>query len=510
MAHDIRADEISQIIRQQIENFDATMTVAETGTVIKVGDGIAEIYGLEKVMAGELLEFDKGASGLALNLEEDKVGVVLLGDYLGIEEGDVVKRSKRIIEVPVGEAMVGRVVNALGQPADGKGPVLTQDTSPIERIAPGIVDRQPVKEPLQTGLKAIDAMVPIGRGQRELIIGDRQTGKTAVALDAIISQKGKDVVCIYVAIGQKSSTVAQVSATLEKYGALDYTIIVAASASEPAAMQYLAPYAGCAIGEYFMDRGRAVLVIYDDLSKHAAAYREISLLLRRPPGREAYPGDVFYLHSRLLERAAKYSDARGGGSLTALPVIETQAGDISAYIPTNVISITDGQIFLESDLFNSGIRPAINVGNSVSRVGGSAQVKAMRQVAGTLRLELAQFRELAAFAQFGSDLDAATQKQLARGARLTEILKQDQYSPLEVERQVAVLWAAANGYVDDVPVEEVRKFEAGLLGFLENAHGSMLAEIRDKRTITDEIKGQLEAALKEFKERYGAQARAAA
>jgi F-type H+/Na+-transporting ATPase subunit alpha len=510
MANDIRADEISQIIRQQIENFDATMTVAETGTVIKVGDGIAEIYGLEKVMAGELLEFDKGASGLALNLEEDKVGVVLLGDYLGIEEGDVVKRSKRIIEVPVGEAMVGRVVNALGQPADGKGPVLTQDTSPIERIAPGIVDRQPVKEPLQTGLKAIDAMVPIGRGQRELIIGDRQTGKTAVALDAIISQKGKDVVCIYVAIGQKSSTVAQVSATLEKYGALDYTIIVAASASEPAAMQYLAPYAGCAIGEYFMDRGRAVLVIYDDLSKHAAAYREISLLLRRPPGREAYPGDVFYLHSRLLERAAKYSDARGGGSLTALPVIETQAGDISAYIPTNVISITDGQIFLESDLFNSGIRPAINVGNSVSRVGGSAQVKAMRQVAGTLRLELAQFRELAAFAQFGSDLDAATQKQLARGARLTEILKQDQYSPLEVERQVAVLWAAANGYVDDVPVEEVRKFEAGLLGFLENAHGSMLAEIRDKRTITDEIKGQLEAALKEFKERYGAQARAAA
>jgi len=510
MANDIRADEISQIIRQQIENFDATMTVAETGTVIKVGDGIAEIYGLEKVMAGELLEFDKGASGLALNLEEDKVGVVLLGDYLGIEEGDVVKRSKRIIEVPVGEAMVGRVVNALGQPADGKGPVLTQDTSPIERIAPGIVDRQPVKEPLQTGLKAIDAMVPIGRGQRELIIGDRQTGKTAVALDAIISQKGKDVVCIYVAIGQKSSTVAQVSATLEKYGALDYTIIVAASASEPAAMQYLAPYAGCAIGEYFMDRGRAVLVIYDDLSKHAAAYREISLLLRRPPGREAYPGDVFYLHSRLLERAAKYSDARGGGSLTALPVIETQAGDISAYIPTNVISITDGQIFLESDLFNSGIRPAINVGNSVSRVGGSAQVKAMRQVAGTLRLELAQFRELAAFAQFGSDLDVATQKQLARGARLTEILKQDQYSPLEVERQVAVLWAAANGYVDDVPVEEVRKFEAGLLGFLENAHGSMLAEIRDKRTITDEIKGQLEAALKEFKERYGAQARAAA
>ncbi|HMZ23021.1 MAG TPA: F0F1 ATP synthase subunit alpha, partial [Blastocatellia bacterium] len=438
MANEIRADEISKIIRQQIENFDAGVTVAEVGTVIKVGDGIAEIHGLEKVMAGELLEFDKGASGLALNLEEDKVGAVLLGDYQAIKEGDIVKRTKRIIEVPAGEAMLGRVVNALGQPTDGKGPIATKNFMPIERIAPGIVDRQPVKEPMQTGLKAIDGMVPIGRGQRELIIGDRQTGKTAVAIDTIINQRGKDVICVYVAIGQKASTVAQVQTTLERNDAMGYTIIVTASASEPAAMQYLAPYAGCAIGEYFMDRGKAVLCIYDDLSKHAAAYREISLLLRRPPGREAYPGDVFYLHSRLLERSAKYSDARGGGSLTALPVIETQAGDISAYIPTNVISITDGQIFLESDLFNSGIRPAINVGNSVSRVGGNAQIKAMKQVAGTLRLELAQYRELAAFAQFGSDLDAATQRQLGRGQRLTEILKQDQYVPMDVEKQTVM------------------------------------------------------------------------
>src|SRR5262244_1558871 len=482
MANEIRADEISKIIRQQIENFDTGVTVAEVGTVIKVGDGIAEIHGLEKVMAGELLDFEKGASGLALNLEEDKVGAVLLGEFQTIKEGDIVKRTKRIIEVPAGEAMVGRVVNALGQPADGKGPVVTKDYMPVERIAPGIVDRQGVKEPLQTGLKAIDAMIPIGRGQRELIIGDRQTGKTAIAIDTIINQKGKDVICVYVAIGQKASTVAQVQATLEQYDAMSYSIIVAASASEPAAMQYLAPYAGCAIGEYFMDRGKAVLLIYDDLSKHAAAYREISLLLRRPPGREAYPGDVFYLHSRLLERAAKYSDERGGGSLTALPVIETQAGDISAYIPTNVISITDGQIFLESDLFNAGIRPAINTGNSVSRVGGNAQIKAMKQVAGTLRLDMAQYRELAAFAQFGSDLDAATQRQLARGQRLTEILKQPQYAPMDVEKQVAVIWAASNGYVDDIPVEDVRNFEAELLKFLEN-QGSTLAAIREDRQL---------------------------
>jgi F-type H+-transporting ATPase subunit alpha len=515
MANEIKADEISKIIRQQIENFGAGITVAEIGTVIKVGDGIAEIHGLEKVMAGELLEFEGGAAGLALNLEEDKVGSVLLGDFQGIKEGDTVKRTRRIIEVPVGDAMLGRVVNALGQPADGKGPIATRDFNPVERIAPGIVDRQPVKEPMQTGLKAIDSMVPIGRGQRELIIGDRQTGKTAVALDTIINQKGKDVICVYVAIGQKNSTIAQVQATLERFGAMEYTVIVAASASEPAAMQYLSPYAGCAIGEYFMDHGRAVLCIYDDLSKHAAAYREISLLLRRPPGREAYPGDVFYLHSRLLERAAKYSDERSGGSLTALPVIETQAGDISAYIPTNVISITDGQIFLESDLFNSGIRPAINVGNSVSRVGGNAQVPAMKQVAGTLRLDLAQFRELAAFAQFGSDLDAATQKQLARGQRLTEILKQDQYVPMDVEKQIVVIWAATNGYADDVAVGDVRKFEAELLRFLESGKSSLMATMREhcavnRGKLDDNLQNELHAALKEFKDRFKAQATGAA
>jgi F-type H+/Na+-transporting ATPase subunit alpha len=509
MANEIKADEISKIIRQQIENFDAGVTVDEVGTVIKVGDGIAEIHGLEKVMAGELLEFEKGASGLALNLEEDKVGAVLLGEYQTIKEGDIVRRTKRIIEVPAGEAMLGRVVNALGLAADGKGPILTKDFMQIERIAPGIVDRQPVKEPMQTGLKAIDSMVPIGRGQRELIIGDRQTGKTAVALDTIINQRGGDVICVYVAVGQKASTVAQVQTTLEKYDAMSYTIIVAASASEPAAMQYLAPYAGCAIGEYFMDRGKAVLCIYDDLSKHAAAYREISLLLRRPPGREAYPGDVFYLHSRLLERAAKYSDERGGGSLTALPIIETQAGDISAYIPTNVISITDGQIFLESDLFNAGIRPAINVGNSVSRVGGNAQIKAMKQVTGTLRLELAQFRELAAFAQFGSDLDAATQRQIARGQRLTEILKQDQYQPMSVERQLVVIWAASNGYVDDVPVENIRHFEGELLKYLDNAGGPLLSAIREKRQINDEVKALLHSTLDEFKKRFRAQVKGA-
>src|SRR5882757_8365328 len=443
---DIRADEISKIIRDQIGSFAVSVDVAEVGTVISIGDGISRVHGVERVMAGEMLEFPHGVFGIALNLEEDSVGAVLLGDFTKIKEGDQVKRTGRIISVPVGEEMLGRVVNALGQPIDGKGPIGTNRFSPIERIAPGVVDRQSVREPLQTGLKAIDGMIPVGRGQRELIIGDRQTGKTAAAIDAIINQRGKDVICIYVAIGQKASTVAQVVKTLQDQGAMDYTIVVKATASDPAAMQFLAPYSGAAMGEYFRDNGRHALTIYDDLSKQAAAYREISLLLRRPPGREAYPGDVFYLHSRLLERAAKMSDAKGGGSLTSLPIIETQAGDISAYIPTNVISITDGQIFLESDLFNSGVRPAINVGNSVSRVGGAAQIKAMKQVAGTLRLDLAQYRELAAFAQFGSDLDKATQSQLARGQRLTEILKQPQYQPMNVENQILVIWAASNGY----------------------------------------------------------------
>src|SRR5687767_184868 len=498
----IKANEINEIIRAQIENFDSRMKVDEVGTVIKVGDGIAEIHGLEKVMAGELLEFPFGVRGLALNLEEDKVGAVLFGDFQKIKEGDEVKRTKRIMSVPVGDALIGRVVDALGNPIDGKGEIITDTYNPIERIAPGIIDRQPVKEQLQTGLKAIDSMVPIGRGQRELIIGDRQTGKTAVAIDAIINQKGKDVICIYVAIGQKASTVAQVRQKLEEYGAMDYTIIVNASASDPAAMQFLAPYSGCAIAEYFRDSGRHALTIYDDLSKQAAAYREISLLLRRPPGREAYPGDVFYLHSRLLERAAKLSDLKGGGSLTSLPIIETQAGDISAYIPTNVISITDGQIFLEADLFNSGFRPAINVGNSVSRVGGSAQIKAMKQVAGTLRLDLAQFRELQAFAQFGSDLDKATQAQLARGQRLTEILKQPQYQPMDVEKQVLVIWAATNGFVDDVAIEDVRRFELSLLKFVENSHPGLLAAIADKKSLTDEIKGDLKQILEDFKDTW--------
>src|SRR5687767_11112679 len=495
----IRANEISEIIRQQIENFDAGVTVTEVGTVIKIGDGIAEIHGLEKVMAGELLEFPHDARGLALNLEEDKVGAVLFGDFQTIREGDMVKRTGRIMQVPVGEALVGRVVDVLGNSIDDRGPILTEHYYPVERIAPGVVDRQPVKEPLQTGLKAIDAMVPIGRGQRELIIGDRQTGKTAVAVDTIINQKGKDVICIYVAIGQKASTVAQVVKTLHDFGAMDYTIIIKATASDPAAMQFLAPYSGAAMGEYFRDNGKHALTIYDDLSKQAAAYREISLLLRRPPGREAYPGDVFYLHSRLLERAAKLSDAKGGGSLTSLPIIETQAGDISAYIPTNVISITDGQIFLEADLFNSGIRPAINVGNSVSRVGGSAQIKAMRQVAGTLRIDLAQFRELQAFAQFGSDLDKATQAQLARGERLVEILKQPQYQPMAVENQVLVIWAASNGYADDVPVEEVRNFEGELLKFVQNSHPGVLQAIREKKTLTDDILSELKQVLSDFK-----------
>ena len=496
----IKANEINEIIRAQIENFEAGVTVAEVGSVIKVGDGIAEVHGLEKVMAGELLDFPHEVRGLALNLEEDKVGVVLFGDFQKIKEGDTVKRTGRVMQVPVGQALVGRVVDALGNPVDERGPIITEEYNAVERIAPGVVDRQPVREALQTGLKAIDSMVPIGRGQRELIIGDRQTGKTAIAVDTIINQRGKDVICIYVAIGQKASTVAQVVKTLQDYGAMDYTIVVKATASDPAAMQYLAPYSGAAMGEYFRDRGQHALTIYDDLSKQAAAYREISLLLRRPPGREAFPGDVFYLHSRLLERAAKLSDAKGGGSLTSLPVIETQAGDISAYIPTNVISITDGQIFLESDLFNAGIRPAIDVGNSVSRVGGSAQIKAMKQVAGGLRLSLAQYRALAAFAQFGSDLDKATQAQLALGERLTDILKQPQYQPMDVEKQVMIIWAANNGYTDDVPVADVRKFEAELQRFVENSHPGLLQALRDKKAVTDDIEKELHQSLKDFKD----------
>jgi len=498
----IKANEINEIIRQQIQNFEAGVTVMEVGTVIKVGDGIAEIHGLEKVMAGELLDFPHEVRGLALNLEEDKVGAVLFGEFQKIKEGDLVKRTGRIMRVPVGQALVGRVVDALGNPVDERGPIITEDYNPVERIAPGVVDRQPVKEPLQTGLKAIDSMVPIGRGQRELIIGDRQTGKTAIAVDTMINQRGKDVVCIYVAIGQKASTVAQVVKTLQDYSAMDYTIVVKATASDPAAMQFLAPYSGAAMGEFFRDRGQHALTIYDDLSKQAAAYREISLLLRRPPGREAYPGDVFYLHSRLLERASKLSDAKGGGSLTSLPVIETQAGDISAYIPTNVISITDGQIFLEADLFNAGIRPAIDVGNSVSRVGGSAQIKAMKQVAGGLRLSLAQYRALAAFAQFGSDLDKATQAELARGERLTEILKQPQYQPMDVEKQVLIIWAATVGYTDDIAVENVRRFEADLIRFIENSHPGILQNLREKKAITDDIQKDLEQSLKDFKETW--------
>src|ERR687883_19188 len=484
----IRASEINEIIRRQIENFETGVTVTEVGTVIKIGDGIAELHGLEKVMAGELLEFPHEVRGLALNLEEDKVGAVLFGEFQAIKEGDLVKRTGRIMQVPVGDALIGRVVNALGQPIDERGPIITETYNSIERIAPGVVDRQPVKEPLQTGLKAIDSMVPIGRGQRELIIGDRQTGKTAVAVDTIINQKGKDVICIYVAIGQKASTVAQVVKTLQDYGAMDYTIVVKATASDPAAMQFLAPYSGAAMGEYFRDKGKHAVTIYDDLSKQAAAYREISLLLRRPPGREAYPGDVFYLHSRLLERAAKLADAKGGGSLTSLPIIETQAGDISAYIPTNVISITEGKIFLLTDLFNANIRPAIDVGLSVSRVGGSAQVKAMKSVAGSLRLDLAQFRELQAFAQFGSDLDKATQSQLARGQRLTEILKQPQYQPMDVEKQVLVIWSATNGYTDDIAIDDIRRFETSLLKFVESSQPVLLASIAEKKTITDEVK----------------------
>jgi len=494
----IKADEISKIIRDHIGDYSVNVDVAEVGTVVSVGDGIARVHGVERAMSGEMLEFPKGLFGIALNLEEESVGVVLLGKSTDIKEGDQVKRTGRIISVPVGDELIGRVVNALGQPIDGKGPIAAKQFMPIERIAPGVVDRQSVKEPLQTGLKAIDGMVPIGRGQRELIIGDRQTGKTAVAVDAIINQRGLGVICIYNAIGQKQSTVAQVVKTLEDAGAMEYTIVVAAGASDPAPLLYISPYSACTIGEFFRDSGRHALVVYDDLSKHAQAYREISLLLRRPPGREAYPGDVFYLHSRLLERAAKLKKEIGGGSLTALPIIETQAGDLSAYIPTNVISITDGQIFLEADLFNQGIRPAINVGNSVSRVGGSAQIKAMRQVAGSLRLDLAQYRELAAFAQFGSDLDPATQRQLNRGKRLTEILKQPQYQPLPVEKQVAIVYAATNGYLDPVPVDKLRQYEDGLYSFFDARYPGVLSMISEKKVLDDDGKKALNAALEEY------------
>jgi len=500
----IKAQEISEIIKKKITDFEKTVEVAEIGTVITVGDGIAKVFGLDNVMSGELLEFPGGVMGMALNLEEESVGVVLMGDDSQIREGDVVKRTKRIAEVPVGDAIVGRVVNGIGQPIDGKGPIASKEFRKIEVIAPGIVKRQSVREPLQTGLKAIDAMIPIGRGQRELIIGDRQTGKTAVAIDTIINQKGQNVICIYVAIGQKRSTVAQVIKTLEEHGAMEYTLIVSATASDPAPLQFIAPYTGCTIGEYYRDSGKHALIVYDDLSKQATAYRQLSLLLRRPPGREAYPGDVFYLHSRLLERAAKLSDKLGGGSLTALPIIETQAGDVSAYIPTNVISITDGQIFLETDLFYSGVRPAINVGISVSRVGGSAQVKAMKQVAGTLRLDLAQYRELAAFAQFGSDLDKATLAQLNRGQRMVELLKQDQYSPLPVEQQIFVIFAGTNGYVDDVPVQAVKKFEQELLRFATSTHQSLLSEIAAKKQIDEDIKARTKAAIEEFKKTFTA------
>jgi len=505
----IRADEITRIIREQIQNYDRRVTVSEVGTVTSVGDGVARIHGLENVMAGELLELPHDVAGLALNLEEDQVSAVLLGDYTKIEEGDVVKRTKRIMSVPVGEALVGRVVDALGHPTDGKGPVLTDQFNPVLRLAPGVVDRLPVREPLQTGLKAIDAMIPIGRGQRELIIGDRQTGKTAIVLDTIINQRGCDVICIYVAIGQKRSTIAQIVKTLEEHDAMKYSIVVEAGSSDPAPMQYIAPYSGCAMGEYFRDRGRHALCIYDDLSKHAVAYREISLLLRRPPGREAYPGDVFYLHSRLLERAAKLNKEGGGGSLTALPIIETQAGDVSAYIPTNVISITDGQIYLESDLFNSGIRPAVNVGLSVSRVGGNAQIKAMKQVAGTLRLGLAQYRELAAFAQFGSDLDKATQAQLHRGQRLTEILKQDQFQPLPVEKQIVLIYAGTNGLLDDLTVEDCHAFEQGLYQFLDNSFPTLGKKIMEKKQLDDELRGEISRAIEEFKTKFVAERSAA-
>ena len=507
----IKADEITKILREQIENYQQTVSVDEVGSVISVGDGIARVHGLDRCMAGEMLEFPHGVFGIALNLEEDQVGTVLLGDYTEIREGDIVKRTNRIMSVPVGEGMVGRVVDPLGQPLDGKGPVQSEHRNPIERIAPGVVDRQGVREPVQTGIKAIDSMIPIGRGQRELIIGDRQTGKTAIILDTILNQKGGDMICIYCAIGQKRSTVAQVVKTLTDHGAMDYSIVVAATASEPASMQYIAPFAAAAMGEYFRDSKRHAICFYDDLSKHAQSYREISLLLRRPPGREAFPGDVFFLHSRLLERAAKLNDKLGAGSLTALPVIETQAGDVSAYIPTNVISITDGQIYLEADLFNAGIRPAINAGISVSRVGGNAQIKAMRQVAGTLRLDMAQYRDLAAFAQFGTDqLDKTTQAQLARGQRLVELLKQDQYQPLTVEKQVLLIWAGGNKYLDDIATGDCARFERELYPFVEANYPAVLKGIREKKQLDDSLRAEMKTALDAFKEQFVSSTSAAA
>ena len=506
----IQADEITELLRQQIENYEQRVQVDEVGTVISLGDGIARVHGLDKVMAGELIEFPHGIAGLAMNLDESEVGAVILGDYTEIKEGDQVKRTGKIMSVPVGKELIGRVVNALGQPIDDKGPLNAKETLPVERIAPGVIARQGVKEAMYTGIKAIDAMIPIGRGQRELLIGDRQTGKTAVALDTIINSAKNNLICIYCAIGQKRSSVAQVVQTLESYGAMAYTIVVAATASEPAPMQYLAPYAATAMGEYFRDNGMHALVIYDDLSKHAMAYREISLLLRRPPGREAYPGDVFYLHSRLLERSAKMSDKRGGGSLTALPVIETQAGDVSAYIPTNVISITDGQIFLETDLFNSGVRPAVNVGLSVSRVGFSAAIKAVKQVGSTLKLDLAQYRELAAFAQFGSDLDPLTQKQLNRGARLTELLKQPQFHPLTWQQQTIILFTGTQGYLDDLKVSDIRAFEDGLYKYFDSAQTALIDDLTKKKQIDDDIRARLHAALKEYSANFKAELEAAA
>ncbi|HZQ97726.1 MAG TPA: F0F1 ATP synthase subunit alpha [Chloroflexota bacterium] len=496
----VRAEEITNIIKDQIQHFGQTVTTTNVGTVIEVHDGVAQIYGLSAALSGELLEFPGNIFGLALNLEEDTVGAVLLGDETGIKEGDEVRSTGRVVDVPVGEALIGRVVNALGEPIDGKGPIVGTERRPVERIAPNVVTRQSVNVPLYTGIKPIDSMTAIGRGQRELIIGDRQTGKSAVVLDTILNQEKGDVVCVYVAVGQKAAKVAQTVATLERFGKLDNTIVVVANATDAAALQYLAPYSGCAMAEYFLDAGRDALIVYDDLTKHAWAYRQMSLLLRRPPGREAYPGDVFYLHSRLLERACKLNKENGGGSLTALPIIETQANDVSAYIPTNVISITDGQVYLESDLFYAGIRPAMNVGLSVSRVGGSAQVRAMKQVAGRLRLEYAQYRELAAFAQFGSDLDAATRRQLDRGARITEVFKQPQYQPLPMEKQVAIIFAVTNGYLDDVPVEKVQAFEAAFHPFMDSNHPELLAKIRDEKQLTDETTAQLRAALDEFKQ----------
>lgn len=496
---DIKVEEISANLKNQINDFEKRMDVSEVGVVTAVGDGIARIYGLDNCMTSELLEFPNNVFGMALNLEEDQVGSVLFGEDRLIKEGDIVKRTGRIMSVPVGSELVGRVVNAIGQPIDGKGSINSKETRIVDVVAPGIIDRQPVGEPLQTGIKAVDAMIPIGRGQRELIIGDRQTGKTAIALDAIINQKGGDVICIYVAVGQKRASVARVVKTLEEHGAMAHTIVVSATASEPAPLQYIAPYTGCAMGEYFRDSGKHALIIYDDLSKQSTAYRQLSLLLRRPPGREAFPGDVFYLHSRLLERAAKVSDELGGGSLTALPIIETQAGDVSAYIPTNVISITDGQIYLEPDLFYAGVRPAVNVGLSVSRVGGAAQTKAMKQVAGTMRLDLAQFRELAAFAQFGADLDKSTMAQIERGKRMVELLKQDQYVPLPVEDQIIVLYAGTQGFLDDVAVESIKKFEAELVNFIKDNKSDIRSDVKTKKTLDDELKAKLSAAIEEFK-----------